>query len=154
MKINIIGKVEPEIKQCVKDSVREVLGYLKQPNNLEISVKFVNAKEIRELNNRTRNIDKVTDVLSYPSLKLRAGDIIATDCLHLCSFDGKNIYLGDCALCLEIAQKQAQENGVHLIDEIKKLITHSVLHLLGYDHIEDKDYAVMHKIEIDLLGDY
>ena len=154
MKINIIGNVSLAIKKAIKKNTKKTIEFLKQPNNLEISVKFMNANEIRELNNKTRNIDKPTDVLSYPSLNIKAGEIVDNKSLEMCSFDNKNVYLGDCAICLEVAEKQAQENNISLIDEIKKLITHSILHLLGYDHINDEDYEVMHKIEIELLGDY
>ena len=56
------------------------------------------------------------------------------------------------ALCLKQTKRQAKEYGVSLESEIKKLVIHSMLHLMGYDHIEDDDYEVMNKKEIELEG--
>ena len=92
MKINIIGNVSLAIKKAIKKNTKKTIEFLKQPNNLEISVKFMNANEIRELNNKTRNIDKPTDVLSYPSLNIKAGEIVDNKSLTMSSFDNKNVY--------------------------------------------------------------
>ena len=152
MKINIVKQKDKEIKEAVKRAVVVALETLGQPKNIEITIKFVSNKEIWELNRATRNIDRPTDVLSYPSLNLVAGEIITKAALNLSSFDGKNIYLGDCAICAQVAGENAKEHNSSLKQEIVLLVVHSVLHLLGYDHIKDEDYKKMHKKEKEILG--
>lgn len=154
MKINVIGNCDKNIKTEIRESVKATIKFLGQPEFVEVSVKLVDAKEIRELNLRTRNIDKETDVLSYPSFNLVAGEKLKECDIKESSFDGKNIYIGDCALCMEVAGRQASENGVSIEAEVRKLVTHSILHLLGFDHIKDEDYLKMHEIEVALLGEY
>lgn len=154
MKINIIGKCDKIIKDTIINSVKKTIEFLGQPTNLELSIKMVSEPEIKELNATTRKIDKVTDVLSFPSINLKAGEKLNNEQLKISSFDEKNIYIGDCALCLSVALKQSVEFSGTLEQEVAKLVTHSVLHLLGYDHISDEDYIIMHKIETELLGEY
>ena len=153
MKINIINQNNKNLKQAIKMAVLQAIKKEDQPQNLEISVKFVSKTEIKELNKTTRNIDKPTDVLSYPSLNLVAGEKIDQNSLVVSSFDGKNIYLGDCAICQDVAQENAKEHNCSLKEEIVLLVVHSVLHLLGYDHIKDEDYKLMHKKEKEILGE-
>ena len=98
----------------------------------EISVTFVEAEEIRELNRDYRDNDKVTDVLSFPQFD-DLNDIP----------DFGEICLGDVVICKERAQEQAEEFGHSFEREIIYLFTHSILHLLGYDHMEDDEKAVM-----------
>ncbi|MCR5553738.1 MAG: GTPase Era [bacterium] len=153
MKINIIGKVDSALKTVSEDAVKSVLNEEGQPNNIEVTIKFVTADEIRALNLEKRNKDSETDVLSFPNTLLVAGQKLDKSYLALNSFDGKNVYLGDCALCLPVAKKQAKEFNVTLESEVRKLIVHSILHLLGYDHIKDDDYVKMHAIENKILGE-
>ena len=153
MKINIINQQDTEIKSAIKFAIKKAIEVTKQPKNLEITVKFVSVEQIQELNKTTRNIDKPTDVLSYPSLNIVAGETIINTALNDCSFDGKNVYLGDCAICEEIAKAQAVEHHETFKSEVVVLVVHSVLHLLGYDHIKDEDYKIMHKKEKEILGE-
>ena len=60
------------------------------------------------------------------------------------------IHFGDMAICLKQTERQAKEYGVTTEAEVKKLVIHSMLHLMGYDHIEDDDYLVMNKKEVEL----
>lgn len=153
MKINIIGKTEKNIKDVIKNVVIKTLKAMNQPDFIELSVKFVSADEIHALNKQTRGVDRATDVLSYPSLNIKAGEkIIKTD-INLSSFDGKNVFIGDCALCEDVARAQATEFNHSYEAEVEKLVCHSVLHLLGFDHIKDEDYALMHTAEIEILGE-
>ena len=94
----------------------------------EISITFVNNKDIRRLNKQYREIDSITDVLSFD---LSDNEYIIGD-----------IYIGK-----EVAEKQAEENGHSFIDEIFLLIIHGVLHLLGYDHNTPKASQRMRKEE-------
>ncbi|MBQ7452869.1 MAG: rRNA maturation RNase YbeY [Clostridia bacterium] len=152
MKINLMG-VSKEYGNVIRQAVKKTLQVLSQPDFVEMSVKFVDKSEIQKLNREQRKIDKPTDVLSFPATNIKAGEKIGKSNLAESSFDGKNVYLGDCALCLEVAEKQAGEFGNTAAGEVKKLVVHSTLHLLGYDHIKDEDYAVMHAKEKEILGE-
>ena len=101
----------------------------------EISVTFVEAEEIRELNRDYRDNDKVTDVLSFPQFD-DLNDIP----------DFGEICLGDVVICKERAQEQAEEFGHSFEREVAFLTAHSMLHLLGYDHVDD---AVGEKMMIE-----
>jgi len=97
----------------------------------DVCVLVTDAEEIQQLNASYRNIDRVTDVLTFPAWE---GDAI------LCPPDG---YLGDIAICYERAADQAQEYGHSLERELAFLAVHGALHLLGYDHMKPEDEAVM-----------
>ena len=106
----------------------------------EISVTFVEAEEIRELNRDYRDNDKVTDVLSFPQFD-DLNDIP----------DFGEICLGDVVICKERAQKQAEEFGHSFEREIIYLFTHSILHLLGYDHMEEEEKQEMRAREEEVM---
>ena len=91
----------------------------------EVEVMIVSKNEIKDLNNETRGIDKVTDVLSYPMFD--CADDIVTD------HDG-SAFLGSIVICSERALEQAEEYGHSVEREAAFLAVHSALHLLGYDH--------------------
>lgn len=149
MKVNFVGKAESEIKNIIKKSIEETLLTLNQPcKNIEICVSFMSLDQIKELNKRTRGIDRATDVLSYPAFSLNVGDLVDVfdEGNSYCGF----IHLGDMALCLDRAKDQAKEYGITLYEEVSKLAVHSTLHLMGYDHIKDSDFAVMQPKEDEI----
>lgn len=100
-----------------------------------ISIHLVGEKKIRELNKKHRKQDKVTDVLSFP----------------LCEIDemGDERYceMGDVFLCVSRIKKQAREYGVCLEEEFCRILTHGVLHLLGFDHQKKKEANKMFKLQ-------
>ncbi|MDD4377550.1 MAG: rRNA maturation RNase YbeY [Eubacteriales bacterium] len=102
----------------------------------EISVSFVEAEEIKDLNCQYRNIDKVTDVLSFPQF----------EDLNDLPEEGE-LFLGDVVICKERAEEQAKEFGHSFKREIIYLFVHSVLHLVGYDHMDEEDKTEMRKQE-------
>jgi probable rRNA maturation factor len=93
------------------------------------TIAFVSDKSIRKLNQQFRRIDKATDVLSFPA-------------------DGPELELGDIAVSVETAERQAKENGLSFDNEIAQLILHGLLHLSGYDH--ETDNGEMNKFELRL----
>ena len=106
----------------------------------EISVTFVEAEEIRELNRDYRDNDKVTDVLSFPQFD-DLNDIP----------DFGEICLGDVVICKDRAEEQAEAFGHSFEREIIYLFTHSILHLLGYDHMEEEDRKEMRTREEEVM---
>ena len=152
MKIAVINCKDRALAEVIRRAVKDTLRAEGQPRNLEVSVRLMSADEIHQLNQATRGVDRPTDVLSYPFLNIVAGEKVPQSALIESSFDGKNIYLGDCALCIEVAARQAMEFGVTQEYEVRKLITHSILHLCGYDHIKDSDFEKMHAREKEILN--
>jgi probable rRNA maturation factor len=94
-----------------------------------VTIAFVSDSRIRTLNRTFRGVNKATDVLSFPNAP-QLGD------------------LGDIAISVETAARQAKENGLTLNGEIAQLILHGLLHLIGYDH--ETDNGEMNKVELRL----
>ena len=150
--IEVRGKVAKKYKNFAADIAERVIESMNYPRSLEVAIDFVSEKEIKRLNNEFREIDKVTDVLSFPSFQLNPGEVLDVEDEEVLMFKQDNgfIHFGDMALCLKQTKRQAKEFGVSLESEIKKLVIHSMLHLMGYDHIEDGDYEIM-KVEEEKL---
>ena len=100
----------------------------------DFTLSFVSPETIQELNRNYRDVDAVTDVLSFES----GGE---TD-----PETGKE-YLGDILICLEQAEKQAKQSGHSAENEIALLTIHGLLHLLGYDHMDDEQQKEMWKYQ-------
>ncbi len=92
------------------------------------TLRIVSDRKIRELNRRFRDRDRATDVLAFPA------DPVPAEFLA----GGEPEYLGDLVVSAETAARQAREAGVGLDDEIRVLAVHGYLHLLGYDHEQDR----------------
>ena len=147
--IEVRGKVFKKYKVLAREIAEKVIEAMNYPKGLEVAIDFVSEKEIKRLNNEFREIDKVTDVLSFPSFQISVGDVLDVENEEVLMFKQDNgfIHFGDMALCLKQTKRQAKEFGVSLESEIKKLVIHSMLHLMGYDHIKDEDYKIMKKEE-------
>lgn len=111
-----------------------------EQSRAEISVTFVSGEEIQALNRDYRDTDKVTDVLSFPQFD---------DLNDLPDFG--DICLGDVVICRDRAREQAGEFGHSFEREIIYLFTHSILHLLGYDHMEPADKQEMRAREEEVM---
>ena len=104
-----------------------------------IGVSLVSENEIKDINREFRGIDKVTDVLSFPqfeSVDELLDEIEGDEALV-------DIPLGDVVICLDQAERQSKEYGTSIRREVTYLFVHSILHLLGYDHMEDDEKAYM-----------
>ena len=147
--IDVRGRCRKKYKLLAKEVAEKVISLMCFPSTLQVDIEFVSKKEIKRLNSGFRGIDKVTDVLSFPSFQITAGQVLDVDGEDVISFKSEDntIHFGDMALCLSQTKKQAKEFGVSVEDEIKKLVIHSMLHLMGYDHIKDDDYEIMKKEE-------
>ena len=116
------------------------------PENASISVSFVDASEIRKLNKEYRAKDKKTDVLSFPAFE--RGAIPTEEELT----EDEELALGDVVICEEVCEAQAKELGHSVQREIIYLFTHSVFHLLGYDHETAEDKADMRAREKEVMA--
>ena len=115
--------------------------------DVAVNVFFVSEKEIKSLNKEHRDIDKITDVLSFPMLEIKPGDNLENfkDDLF------KEIFLGDIAICINRAKQQAKEYGHSFKREVCFLALHGLLHLLGYDHIKKQDETKMMSLAETIL---
>lgn len=118
---------------------------------LSCEIVFLDKSEIRSLNARTRQIDAVTDVLSYPALDGILGKkICAADFPY--DFDENGaIFLGSIAICTDVAKTQAEEYNHSYERELNYLAVHGLCHLLGYDHMREEDKLLMREKEEKIL---
>lgn len=112
-----------QLKALLRRTVRATLKYEGIKNKTEVSVTFADDESIRKLNAEYRNLDRPTDVLSFPI----EDDVEAAD-------ESQVLMLGDIVISLERAAVQAEEYGHSFKREVAFLCAHSMLHLLGYDH--------------------
>lgn len=137
----------------IKRVLEIALKRLGQPSKqLEMSLSVVSPEQIRELNKTYRNVDAVTDVLSFPVAEVKRQVVVLSDF----STDSVNpetdrLNLGDVIICLERAKQQAEEYGHSLKREMCFLALHGLLHLLGYDHIEQADEEQMTALQTEIL---
>lgn len=119
------SEIDFYFKTVIRKAVVATLENQRFPYDAELSVTLCDSEYIKRLNKKYRNIDKVTDVLSFPIYD--NGDFDIGECI-----DGA--CLGDVVISLPRAKEQAGEIGNTFLQEIAFLTVHSVLHLLGYDH--------------------
>ena len=119
------------------------------PYEAEVSVLFIDEDGIQEINRDTRGIDAPTDVLSFPMFPFETPadfeeleDASAADTFHP---ESGELLLGDIVLCIPRVLAQAKEYGHSVMREYAFLLAHSVLHLLGYDHMTAEDAEQMEK---------
>ena len=129
--------------KLIENVISEALKYEGVSDNTEISVTIVDNEEIRKINNKFRNIDRATDVLSFPLIDFDNEDL---------PNDGSKIYLGDIIISIERAKEQANEYGHSLDREVGFLTAHSMLHLLGYDHMVPEEEKVMFAKQEEILS--
>ncbi|MBR4832106.1 MAG: rRNA maturation RNase YbeY [Butyrivibrio sp.] len=122
---------------------------------VEISLTITDDEGIREMNREFRDIDKPTDVLSFPTIEYgEPGDFSAIEeqKIDLLNPDTGNIMFGDIVINENRVRSQAEEYGHSLKREFAFLVAHSMLHLCGYDHMEEDEAAVMEKKQSDILN--
>ena len=116
--------------------------------DVEISLSFVSLDEIHELNRQFRGVDSPTDVLSFPMFEsISELETMANQVEH-----DEEIPLGDVVICMDRVLRQAEEFGHSRERETVYLFTHSVLHLLGYDHMTEEDRAEMRAREEEVMA--
>lgn len=142
-------KVSYNLKMLLREAIETTLDFEDFNAVCEVSVTFTDNEGIRELNKKFREIDKPTDVLSFPLLDFD-GDCEEPPIDELIS------NLGDIVISLERAKEQADEFGHSFKREVAFLTVHSMLHLLGYDHElgeeEDKEMRARQSEIMKIMG--
>ncbi len=130
------------------------LDYVQCPYEAEVNLLLTTDEAIREMNREHRGIDRATDVLSFPMLEFEEpGDFTGIDEETGDVFDPESgeLVLGDIVISKERAAAQAEEYGHSLKREYAFLIAHSMLHLSGYDHMEEEERAVMEEKQREIM---
>ena len=145
-----------DIEEVAKEVAKAVLESEGCRHEVEISLLITDDDGIQEMNRDFRGIDRPTDVLSFPNVNYEeAGDFSVLDGeqkVDLINPDTGNIYFGDIVINEKRVRSQAEEYGHSLKREFAFLVAHSMLHLCGYDHMEEDEAKVMEKKQEDVLN--
>lgn len=115
-------------------------------NDIEIAISLSDNDEITKLNNKFRQKNNATNVLSFPSF-----DKNEINKIDLTKSDGNYIFLGDIILSYDKIEQESKEQNKKFTSHLTHLILHSILHLLGFDHIDDEEAKIMENMEIEIL---
>ena len=138
------------ISNNIRKCIQETLNAEGVNVRCEINVLVTDDAGIRIINRESRSLDKPTDVLSFPMFQLEAG-ILPENWDEYRDPDSGLVPLGDMCISLERAVAQSQEFGHSVRREVGYLTIHSMLHLLGYDHMEDDEKAEMRAKEESVM---
>ena len=132
--------------------MKTVIKELRQKGGVSVELSIVDEAEIKRLNGEFRSIDKVTDVLSFPTLDgVRYKNVTVKNYPLDLDEEGKTVFLGSIAICLERAKEQAEEYGHSIDRELCYLFCHGLLHLFGYDHMTEEDDLEMRSIATNVM---
>ncbi len=150
MEVSFDIRCEAEVPDVERlgELVRFVLDEEDAPDEVEVSLSFVDIPEMAMLNETYRHKEGPTDVLSFPM-----DEVGSEDALEDGDWD-EPIPLGDIVIAPEVAAEQAPRYGSTFDEEVELLIVHGVLHLLGYDHVIDEEAEVMEAREEAILGSW
>ena len=138
------------------DVISCALDYLDCPYEAQVSLLITDNDRIRKINSDNRDIDSATDVLSFPMTQYSTpGDFSfleeeGIDCFEP---DSGELMLGDIVISAEKVLEQAEKYGHSVKREYAFLITHSILHLVGYDHMTAEDAKTMEELQEEILGE-
>ncbi len=136
--------------------IEAALDYLECPYEAEVNLLITDKEQIQELNRNFRQVDRVTDVLSFPMIEYdNPGDFtfleseeLEQDCFHP---ETGELLFGDIVICADKVLEQAKAYGHSVKREYAFLIAHSMLHLAGYDHMEPEEAGVMEAKQREIL---
>jgi probable rRNA maturation factor len=130
----LVAVASDEIARLARDVIVALGASVQSSSSAGLGIAIVRSKEMRRLNRLYRGIDIETDVLSFPA--------------GLEYNPTADSYLGDLAICADVALRQSVEAGISIDREIAELVIHGVLHLVGYDH--EADSGEMNRLELKL----
>ena len=146
MQINVLIEHGKDLVEAldIEGLASFVLTEMKCPQSTDVSISFVTNERIHELNRYYRNMDKPTDVLSFECDNIPFEDEDVDDVVEY--------ELGDVIIATDVALAQTEEFGTTFEEEVSLLVVHGLLHLCGYDHIEDEEAEIMEALEQKLLS--
>lgn len=143
-----------DTKETAELVITAALEYVGCPYEAEINLLLTTDEDIREMNRMFRQIDKVTDVLSFPMVEYETpGDFSPLEENSQGAFNPESgeLMLGDIVISKDKVLSQAEAYGHAPRREYAFLIAHSMLHLFGYDHMEEEQRLIMEKKQNDIL---
>ena len=145
-------KIDIDVDRIINDVVKQAVDEYYGDDDIELSVTLTDNDGIKKLNSEFREIDAPTDVLSFPMLEFGTpGDFETISDSDIVDPDTDEIMLGDIVISLEKVVSQALEYGHSKDRELAFLVAHSMLHLMGYDHMDDIEREDMEKRQEDIL---
>lgn len=151
-----MSKLKIETSEKIKSSkiAKAVYKVLNQSDKLKAELVFMDAEDMRTLNANTRGVDKVTDVLSFPTLENVKGKILKARDFPIETEKGR-LFIGSIVMCNQKIKEQAKELGHSEERERTYLLVHGLMHLFGYDHMVEEEKQQMRQKEkqaLNLLG--
>lgn len=148
-------EISDELVELAKVSINKALDYTEFPYEVDVALTTVSNETIREINKEHRGLDKATDVLSFPMVdwvKPCDYDFLDEHVDYYVNPDSECILLGDIVLSMDKVKSQATQYGHSLEREFAFLIVHSMLHLLGYDHMVMDEEKVMIDLQKKIMS--
>lgn len=142
------------VKEQLDRLVSHVTEYVGCPYEPEVSVTLVTKEEIHRLNREFRQVDRPTDVLSFPMMEYdEPADFVGAAFRSSLTTNPESgeMVLGDIVLCSQVVCEQAEEYGHSVWREFSFLVVHSLLHLFGYDHLEEKERIEMEEKQKQIM---
>lgn len=151
---NEYGKIDIDFESIGRDVINQAVDYVDCPYECEVNLLIVDNEKIKRLNNDERNIDSPTDVLSFPAIDFNVPCDFDNASKNEFNFNPESgeMMLGDIVVSYDKVLSQSKEFGHSEKREYAFLIAHSMLHLFGYDHINDEERIDMEKEQDAILN--
>ena len=144
-----------DYEETARSIIEQSLDYLKCPYEVQLNLTLTDNEGIHAINKEYRQIDRPTDVLSFPLVDYEEPNVfpetIEDEAEDYFDLDTGELMLGDIIISVEKCKEQALEYGHSVLREFSFLIVHSMLHLFGYDHMEEDERAVMEQKQREIL---
>lgn len=143
-----------DLPAIAREVIEFTLDYMDCPYEAQVNVLVTGEDEIHEINLQQRQIDRATDVLSFPMAEYEVPgnfDFLEDEGMDCFDPDSGELLLGDIVICADRVIAQAEEYGHSIKREYAFLLTHSMLHLMGFDHMEEQDAALMEQKQREIL---
>lgn len=148
------NKIDVDYEDIIKQVIEGTINYVECPYECEVNVTIVDNNIIHEINNEQRQIDRPTDVLSFPLIEYDTPGDLSNVEKDIDSFnpDTGELMLGDIVISYDKVKEQANEYNHSQKRELAFLTAHSMLHLFGYDHIVDEERINMERMQKEILN--
>ncbi len=151
-------KLDLDYETIIRQVVEKAMDYEKCPYEAEVNVTLTDNAAIHEINREYREIDRATDVLSFPMIEYETPadfdaleDVMDQFPKDYFNPDTGELMLGDIVISVEKVEEQAEKYGHSQERELAFLVAHSMLHLCGYDHMEEEERLEMERKQEEIL---
>lgn len=148
-------EIDKHLQELAVTAIEKALDFLDFEYEVEVTLTTTTDSVIREINKEHRNLDKSTDVLSFPMIDWPRPcdyDYLEDNLDYLVNPETECVLLGDIVLSIDRVESQAKEFGHKIEREFSFLIVHSMLHLFGYDHMSEFEEAEMIELQKEIMA--